>query len=157
MTPKSLLRLPAATSSVDQLTGGGFNPLIDDKDIKDSSSVERIVLCSGKVFYDLVEARKKSEEMRVSIVRLEQFYPFPTQHLREVIASYPNAKQLVWAQEEPKNMGGWTFVEPLLEKLISACERPIYVGRSPSASPATGSYAIHQAEQAALVQEALTI
>jgi 2-oxoglutarate decarboxylase len=157
MTPKSLLRLPAATSSVDQLTGGGFNPLIDDKDIKDSSSVERIVLCSGKVFYDLVEARKKSEEMRVSIVRLEQFYPFPMQHLREVIASYPNAKQLVWAQEEPKNMGGWTFVEPLLEKLISACERPIYVGRSPSASPATGSYAIHQAEQAALVQEALTI
>ena len=157
MTPKSLLRLPAATSPVDQLTGGGFNPLIDDPDIKDSSAVERIVLCSGKVFYDLVEARKKTEEPRVSIVRLEQFYPFPMQRLREVISSYQNAKQLVWAQEEPKNMGGWTFVEPLLEKLISACERPIYVGRSASASPATGSYAIHQAEQAALVQEALTI
>lgn len=157
MTPKSLLRLPAATSSVDQLTGGGFNPLIDDTDVKDSTAVERIVLCSGKVFYDLVEARKKAEETRVAIVRIEQFYPFPMRRLREVIASYPNAKQLVWAQEEPKNMGGWTFVEPRLEKLISSCERPIYVGRSASASPATGSYAIHQAEQAALVQEALTI
>ncbi|HET6648237.1 MAG TPA: hypothetical protein VFH01_12995, partial [Pyrinomonadaceae bacterium] len=157
MTPKSLLRLPAATSSVDQLTGGGFNPLIDDTDVQDSTAIERIVLCSGKVFYDLVEARKKAEETRVAIVRIEQFYPFPMRRLREVIASYPNAKQLVWAQEEPKNMGGWTFVEPLLEKLISSCERPIYVGRSASASPATGSYAIHQAEQAALVQQALTI
>ena len=79
------------------------------------------------------------------------------QRLREVLAGYPNAKQLVWAQEEPKNMGGWTFVEPRLEELLPACDRPIYVGRTASASPATGSYAIHQAEQASLVQEALTI
>jgi len=157
MTPKSLLRLPAAASSLDQLTNGGFKPLIDDVEIKDSSSVERVVLCSGKVFYDLVEARRKSEETRVSIVRLEQFYPFPMQSLREVIAGYPNAKQLVWAQEEPKNMGGWTFVEPRLERLLPACDRPIYVGRAASASPATGSYAVHQSEQASLVHEALTI
>jgi 2-oxoglutarate decarboxylase len=157
MTPKSLLRLPAATSSLDQLTNGGFNPLIDDVEIKDSSSVERVVLCSGKVFYDLLETRRKSAETRVSIVRLEQFYPFPMQRLREVLAGYPNAKQLVWAQEEPKNMGGWTFVEPRLEKLLSVCDRPIYVGRSAAASPATGSYAVHQAEQATLLQEALTI
>ncbi len=104
-----------------------------------------------------MEARRKSEETRVSIVRVEQFYPFPTQRLREVISRYPNAKQLVWTQEEPKNMGGWTFVEPLLERLLPACDRPIYVGRSASASPATGSYAVHQSEQASLVQEALTI
>jgi 2-oxoglutarate dehydrogenase E1 component len=157
MTPKSLLRLPAAASSLDQLTNGGFNPLIDDAEIKDPSSVQRVVLCSGKVFYDLLEARKKSDETRVCLLRLEQFYPFPMQRLREVIARYPNAKQLVWAQEEPKNMGGWTFVEPLLESLLPSCDRPIYVGRAASASPATGSYAIHQAEQASLVHDALTV
>jgi 2-oxoglutarate dehydrogenase E1 component len=157
MTPKSLLRLPAAASSLDQLTNGGFNPLIDDAEIKDASAVQRVVLCSGKVFYDLMEARRKSEETRVSIVRLEQLYPFPVQRLREVIVGYPNAKQLVWAQEEPKNMGGWTFVEPRLEKLLPGCDRPIYIGRSASASPATGSYMVHQSEQASLVQEALKI
>jgi 2-oxoglutarate dehydrogenase E1 component len=131
--------------------------LIDDVEIKDSSSVERVVLCSGKVFYDLMEARRKSDETRVSIVRLEQFYPFPMQRLREVIAGYPSTKQLVWVQEEPKNMGGWTFVEPLLERLVPACDRSIYIGRPASASPATGSYAVHQFEQASLVQEALTL
>jgi len=157
MTPKSLLRLPAAASSLDQLTSGGFNALIDDAEIKDASSVQRVVLCSGKVFYDLIETRRKLEETRVSIVRLEQFYPFPMQRLREVIAKYPKAKQLVWAQEEPKNMGGWTFVEALLESLLPDCDRPIYIGRASSASPATGSYAVHQAEQATLVQAALAV
>ncbi len=157
MTPKSLLRLPAAASSLDQLTNGGFNPLIDDVEIKDPASVQRVVLCSGKVFYDLMEARRKSQETRVAIVRLEQFYPFPMQRLREVVAGYQNAKQLVWAQEEPKNMGGWTFVESLLERLLPSCDRPIYIGRAASASPATGSYAVHQFEQAALVQKALTL
>jgi 2-oxoglutarate dehydrogenase E1 component len=88
---------------------------------------------------------------------LEQFYPFPLSRLREVLSQYANAKELVWAQEEPRNMGGWTFVEQRLEKLISICERPIYVGRSASASPATGSYALHQAEQAKLVAEALKV
>ncbi|MGH9908167.1 MAG: multifunctional oxoglutarate decarboxylase/oxoglutarate dehydrogenase thiamine pyrophosphate-binding subunit/dihydrolipoyllysine-residue succinyltransferase subunit, partial [Pyrinomonadaceae bacterium] len=157
MTPKSLLRLPASTSPLDHLVNGGFQPLIEDSEIKDASLVKRVVLCSGKVFYDLHEARKKAGEQRVSIVRIEQFYPFPLTRLREIVASYPNAKQLVWAQEEPQNMGGWTFVEPRLEGLLPACERPIYVGRAPSASPATGSYAIHQLEQAQLVNEALVV
>jgi multifunctional 2-oxoglutarate metabolism enzyme len=155
ITPKSLLRLPAAASALDDFTSGGFQPLIDDPEMKSSEAVNRVVLCSGKVYYDLVEARKKSGTEHVAIVRLEQFYPFPLKGLREVLAKYPVAKQLVWAQEEPKNMGGWTFVEPRLENLLPACERPIYVGRSPSASPATGSYAIHQAEQTRLVAEAL--
>ncbi|MEP6920254.1 MAG: multifunctional oxoglutarate decarboxylase/oxoglutarate dehydrogenase thiamine pyrophosphate-binding subunit/dihydrolipoyllysine-residue succinyltransferase subunit [bacterium] len=156
MTPKSLLRLPAAASPLDHLTTGGFQPLIADAEVQDPAAVTRIVLCSGKVFYDLNDARKKAEEKRVCIVRLEQFYPFPLERLREVVAGFPNAKELVWAQEEPKNMGGWTFVEPRLETLIPVCSRPIYVGREASASPATGSYSIHQAEQASLVQEALT-
>jgi 2-oxoglutarate dehydrogenase E1 component len=155
MTPKSLLRLPAASSSIEELASGGFQPLIDDAEIADRDAVTRVVLCSGKVYYDLIEARKKTEERNVAVVRLEQFYPFPAQSIRETLAKYPNAKELVWAQEEPQNMGGWTFVHERLENLLQSCERPKYVGRSASASPATGSYSIHQKEQAELVAEAL--
>ena len=176
MTPKSLLRLPAATSTIDQLTSGGFQPVIDDADITDRDQVQRIVLCSGKVYYDLIEARRgeardssqtvnegptedatNSKEHRVAIIRLEQFYPYPQSLLAETVATYPNATELVWCQEEPKNMGGWTFVEPRLEKLIPRCDRPRYAGRAASASPATGSYTIHKLEQAQLIAEALTI
>jgi multifunctional 2-oxoglutarate metabolism enzyme len=155
MTPKSLLRLPAASSSIDDLVNGGFQPLIDDAEISDPQAVKRVVLCSGKVYYDLIEARKKSEDRNVAIVRLEQFYPFPATSVRETLARYPNSTELVWAQEEPQNMGGWTFVHDRLESLLS--ERPRYVGRSASASPATGSYSIHQKEQAELVSEALRV
>jgi 2-oxoglutarate decarboxylase len=171
MTPKSLLRLPAAGSSLEELTSGGFRPLINDAEITDSERIERVVLCSGKVFYDLNEGRKKARgtsptvregsddslESCVAIVRCEQFYPFPQASLKEILAGYPNAKELVWCQEEPKNMGGWTFMESRLENLLPRCERPRYVGRAASASPATGSYAIHTQEQTRLVQEALTI
>src|SRR6185503_15772974 len=144
MTPKSLLRLPAATSKLDECTSGGFQPVIADLGINDASIVERVVICSGKVYYDLVEARKTSNEQKVALVRLEQFYPFPLNRLREILGSYPNAKELVWAQEEPKNMGGWSFIAPRLENLIAHLGRPTYIGRDASASPATGSYSIHQ-------------
>jgi 2-oxoglutarate dehydrogenase E1 component len=157
LTPKSLLRLPAAASTVDDLTSGGFHPVIDDAEVSDPSVIERVVLCSGKVYYDAAEARRKSGITNVSIVRLEQFYPFPLTRLREILNRYSNSKQLVWLQEEPKNMGGWTFMEERLVRLVPQGERPIYVGRSASASPATGSYAIHQLEQAKLVHEALTL
>ena len=156
MTPKSLLRLPAAASSLEQLTSGGFRPVIDETDANDPATVQRIVLCSGKVFYDLNEAQKKSETDSVALIRVEQFYPFPLRALTEAIAHYANAKELVWCQEEPKNMGAWTFMEPRLENLLPRCERPRYVGREASASPATGSYAIHIQEQQRLVEEALT-
>ncbi|HEY0004275.1 MAG TPA: multifunctional oxoglutarate decarboxylase/oxoglutarate dehydrogenase thiamine pyrophosphate-binding subunit/dihydrolipoyllysine-residue succinyltransferase subunit [Pyrinomonadaceae bacterium] len=156
ITPKSLLRLPAATSSVDQLTGGGFQPVIDDAEIENREEVRRILLCSGKVFYDLNAGRKKAGDARVSLVRLEQFYPFPESRLREIFALYPNAQQLVWVQEEPRNMGGWTFVEPRLMNMLPGCERPFYVGRAASASPATGSYTIHELEQRRIVDQALT-
>ncbi|MDQ1728676.1 MAG: multifunctional 2-oxoglutarate metabolism enzyme [Pyrinomonadaceae bacterium] len=157
ITPKSLLRLPAAASAIADFTSGGFQPLLDDPEMANGAAVNRVVLCSGKVYYDLIDARKKSAVTNVAVVRMEQFYPFPEKGLREVLANYPRAQELVWAQEEPKNMGGWTFVEPHLENLLAGCERPIYVGRAASASPATGSYAIHQAEQARLVSEALNI
>jgi 2-oxoglutarate decarboxylase len=171
MTPKSLLRLPAAASALDELISGGFRPLIDDAELTDPDLVERIVLSSGKVFYDLNQARGTGPTVRegssagsagadadrVAIIRLEQFYPFPQSALKEILARYPNAKELVWCQEEPKNMGGWTFMESRLENLLSRCERPRYVGREASASPATGSYAVHTQEQQRLVNEALTI
>jgi 2-oxoglutarate dehydrogenase E1 component len=156
MTPKSLLRLPAATSSVAELTTGGFQPAIDDHEIESRDAVRRIVLCAGKVYYDLNAARLKTDDRRVAIIRLEQLYPFPEKLLRETFARYPNAEQLVWAQEEPKNMGGWTFVEPRLMNLLPRCERPVYVGRAASASPATGSYKVHEMEQRQLVNQALT-
>ncbi len=171
MTPKSLLRLPAAGSLIDQLTSGGFQPLIDDSEIRDPNSVKRIVLCSGKVFYDLTEARKKSVSepgavatgsvgdhiKRVAIIRLEQFYPFPLKALKAAIERYPNAKELVWCQEEPRNMGGWSFMESRLENILPRCDRPRYIGRLQSPSPATGSYAVHMQEQERFILEALTI
>lgn len=178
ITPKSLLRLPAATSSLDQLTSGGFQPVIDDAEITDRKLVKRIVLCSGKVYYDLVAARTSGQvarrgsgptvgegsddhstnsETHVAIIRLEQFYPYPQSLLAQTVATYPNATEVVWAQEEPQNMGAWNFIEPRLENLVPRCERPRYAGRSASASPATGSYTIHQLEQAKLIAEALTV
>jgi multifunctional 2-oxoglutarate metabolism enzyme len=157
MTPKSLLRLPAASSTIEELASGGFRPVIDDAEIADQAAVKKVVLCSGKVYYDLAEARKKASEARVAIVRVEQFYPFPLTSIREILSRYENARELVWAQEEPQNMGGWTFMQERLENLLPLCERPRYVGRSASASPATGSYSIHQHEQAQLVAEALSV
>jgi 2-oxoglutarate dehydrogenase E1 component len=157
ITPKSLLRLPAAASALDDFTHGGFQPVIDDAGIANPETVQRVVLCSGKVYYDLADARKKQAVDNVAIVRLEQFYSFPQTRLEEVIARYSQARSFVWAQEEPKNMGGWTFVEPRLQNLLPGGDRPIYVGRAASASPATGSYAIHQAEQAQLVSAALSV
>jgi 2-oxoglutarate decarboxylase len=156
MTPKSLLRLPAATSTVADLTSGGFRPVIDDDEVTDRSKVTRVVLVSGKLFYDLSAGRKKTGDERVAIVRLEQFYPFPDRALRAILAEYPNMTRLVWAQEEPKNMGGWSFVEPRLTTMLARCEMPHYVGREASASPATGSYTTHEMEQKRIVDLALT-
>ncbi|HEY3102904.1 MAG TPA: multifunctional oxoglutarate decarboxylase/oxoglutarate dehydrogenase thiamine pyrophosphate-binding subunit/dihydrolipoyllysine-residue succinyltransferase subunit [Pyrinomonadaceae bacterium] len=174
MTPKSLLRLPAAASALDQLTTGGFQPLIDDAEVADPNSVKRIVLCSGKVFYDLAEGRKKlrsddaSDDQRgssptvregldrVAIIRIEQFYPFPLTAVQNLIAKYPNATELVWCQEEPKNMGAWTFMEGKFEDLVPGGDRLRYIGRAESPSPATGNYSVHVQEQQRLVNEALS-
>ena len=157
MTPKSLLRLPAASSTIEDLENGGFKPVIDDAEIAEPAAVEKVVLCSGKLYYDLIDARKKAQELRVAIVRLEQFYPFPLTSIREILGRYEKVRELVWAQEEPQNMGGWTFMQERLENLLPACQRPRYVGRSASASPATGSYSIHQKEQTELIAEALSV
>jgi 2-oxoglutarate dehydrogenase E1 component len=157
MTPKSLLRLPAASSNIDELTHGGFVPVINDGRIEDRDAVRRIVVCSGKVYYDLEAAREGHKSDEVAVVRLEQFYPFPRTLLTEIIASYPNATEFIWTQEEPQNMGGWTFVEDRINQVLPAGKRIRYVGRTASASPATGSYTIHNLEQAKLVSDSLTL
>lgn len=155
MTPKSLLRLPAASSSIDELTTGGFQPVIDDSRVADRSAVTRVVLCSGKVFYDLDASREEKFDGRAAVVRVEQFYPFPAEGLKAIFASYPNMKQLIWAQEEPKNMGGWTFIEQRIHEVMPQKTSFRYVGRAASASPATGSFAIHEFEQKKIVEDAL--
>ncbi|MCA1640144.1 MAG: 2-oxoglutarate dehydrogenase E1 component, partial [Acidobacteria bacterium] len=154
MTPKSLLRLPAASSTIEDLTSGGFQPVIDDVSITNKAEVKRIVLSSGKVFYDLDAARENARDLKVALVRLEQFYPFPAERLKEIFASYENAKQMFWTQEEPQNMGGWFFVESRLREIKGNLSLR-YVGRAASASPATGSYAIHNLEQEKLVNDSL--
>ncbi|MEM7261028.1 MAG: multifunctional oxoglutarate decarboxylase/oxoglutarate dehydrogenase thiamine pyrophosphate-binding subunit/dihydrolipoyllysine-residue succinyltransferase subunit [Planctomycetota bacterium] len=156
MTPKSLLRLPAATSTVSALAAGSFEEVIDDHEVDNPDDVERVVLCSGKVYYDLVSRRSELELGNVAVVRVEQFYPFPADSIGEILERYSRASEVVWLQEEPRNMGGWDFVDERLELLLSETQRLSYVGRPWSASPATGSNSRHLAEQKALVEWGLT-
>jgi multifunctional 2-oxoglutarate metabolism enzyme len=157
MTPKSLLRLPAASSSMAELSDGGFAPVIEDPKAEDRDAVTRVAICSGKVYYDLDAAREKAPDPRVAVIRLEQFYPFPQQGLRDTIASYPNASDFLWVQEEPANMGGWQFVEHRIAATLPEGAGLRYVGRAASASPATGSYAIHELEQKKIVDDAMIV
>ncbi len=152
MTPKSLLRSKAAVSTVKELAVGHFQDVIDDPVAADR--VKRVVLCSGKVYYDLIARREKlGKGKEVAIVRLEQLYPWPAEELRLVLGRYRGAKEWVWCQEESQNMGGWSFVEPRLRDLTG--HEFLYVGRDASASPATGSHTIHDREQSELVEAAI--
>jgi 2-oxoglutarate dehydrogenase E1 component len=151
MTPKSMLRLKAAQTPLEQLISGRFHEVLDDPAVSPERA-RRLLLCSGKVYYELVEARARAEAMETAVVRLEQFYPFPEEQLRRVLERYRRAQQLVWVQEESQNMGGWWFVEPRLRAMGRTVE---YVGRDASASPATGSLTIHKREQKELVEAAV--
>jgi 2-oxoglutarate dehydrogenase E1 component len=161
-TPKSLLRHKLAVSPVADLAEGSrFRFVIPEIDqIAPAEKVRRVVLCSGKVYYDLLTERRAHEENDVAIVRLEQIYPFPENTLGRVLAPYHNA-DVVWCQEEPENMGAWNFVDRRIEKVLSRLEmrvmRPAYAGREAAASPATGSARIHGREQATLVAAAIGI
>ena len=149
-TPKSMLRLKAATSSVEDFTTGEFRPVIGDEHLGDAP-VDRVLLCSGKVYYDLLAHRAETSDDRTAIVRLEQLHPVPVAELTEVLASYRDA-ELVWVQEEPENQGAWSFLTLALGDRLG---RPLrVVSRPPSASPATGSSKSHLAEQTAIVAEA---
>jgi multifunctional 2-oxoglutarate metabolism enzyme len=155
MTPKSLLRLPAAASPIDDLASGRFEPVLLDHEIA-PAEVKRIVLTGGKVYYDLRAARDKAKA-NVPVIRLEQFYPFPQPMLAKALKQYPNATEVLWVQEEPQNMGAWRFLSDRLQGLVGANQKLQYVGRPVSASPATGSHHDHEAQQQALVARAIGV
>jgi 2-oxoglutarate dehydrogenase E1 component len=117
--------------------------------------VTRVLLCSGKVYYTLLHERRERQLDAIAIVRVEQLHPFPHQALKAVLAAYPAVRQVYWVQEEPQNMGAWTFMEPRLRRLLPEGARLSYVGRDAAASPATGSHKVHQTEEAEFVGHAL--
>ena len=160
MTPKSLLRHKLAVSSAADFTGDShFKRLLSDLNAPPEADVKRLVLCSGKIAYELMEARDKAGDANIAILRLEQLYPFPSEPLVVRLKRMTNLEEVVWAQEEPKNNGYWTFVEPNLEQCLAEAgakpRRAVYAGRAASASPATGLAKRHAAEQAALIADAL--
>ncbi|HVM21831.1 MAG TPA: 2-oxoglutarate dehydrogenase E1 component [Sphingomicrobium sp.] len=160
MTPKSLLRHKLAVSSLADFTGDShFRRIMSDLNPPAEGETRRLVLCSGKLAYELMEARDAAGDLGVEIVRIEQLYPFPSEPLTERLKAMPNLQDLIWAQEEPKNNGAWFFVEPLIEACLAnaghGAMRPQYAGRDAGASPATGLAKRHAAEQAALIAAAL--
>jgi 2-oxoglutarate decarboxylase len=154
-TPKSLLRFPASFSPLEELAQGKFQTVLEDASLPDRAAVSRVLLCCGKVFYDLAAAREGKKVSTAAIVRVEQLYPFPDEALRRTLASYPGARDVVWVQEESKNMGAWAFLSPLLEEVLPPGGVLRYAGRAPSASPATGNAGVHKRELAKLLEEAL--
>jgi 2-oxoglutarate dehydrogenase E1 component len=154
MQPKSLLRLPAAASSLDDLATGQFHRVIDDPVAsRNREAVQRLVLCTGKVYYDLAAAEGRPDN--VALIRVEELAPWPRE-VGEVVDRYPNAEEIVWVQEEPKNMGAWTYVQPRLRASVGTMPILRYIGRPERASPAEGHKRDHDVEQARIVGEALS-
>jgi 2-oxoglutarate dehydrogenase E1 component len=153
MTPKSLLRRADAVSPLDELVSGRFHRVIPDDPAIDAAGAKRILLCSGKVYYDLAKARKESGRTDVAIVRVEQYYPL-SEGLVDVLSVYPSGAELVWVQEEPRNMGAWYFMNANLPRHLNQRFALKVVSRPESASPATGSHAAHDLEQKMLLDEA---
>ena len=160
LTPKSLLRHKLAISTLEDLAEGSFQTVIPEIDAQDPAKVGRIVLCSGKVYYDLLEKRRAEGRDDIAIVRLEQLYPFPEDDLIEVLAPYKNAKHIVWCQEEPMNQGAWYCSQHHMRRIISGHDKSLvleYAGRDASAAPACGYASMHAEQQAKLLQDAFTV
>jgi 2-oxoglutarate dehydrogenase E1 component len=160
MTPKSLLRHKLAVSKIADFTGEShFRRIVSDLNPPAEGQTKRLVLVSGKLAYELMEARDGAGDKSTEIMRIEQLYPFPSEPLVKRLRAMPGLQELIWAQEEPKNNGAWFFVQPLLETCLAEAGfdgmRPQYAGRDASASPATGLAKRHAAEQAALIAAAL--
>jgi 2-oxoglutarate dehydrogenase E1 component len=151
MTPKSLLRHPLAVSKIEDLAADHFHPVLDDP--ASSKQAKTVLVCSGKIFYELLQNRNELEKTDVAIVRLEQFYPFPESQLKKILQKYRQANKWFWVQEEPQNMGGWQFVQMRLNAASGKSFK--YIGRRASASPASGFPALAKSEQQAIVAQAL--
>ena len=154
MTPKSLLRHPATASTPTELAEGRFQLVIDDAAISQPARVQRLVLCSGKIYVDLTGAEARKDNQFVALARLEQLYPFPFEQIRAVVDRYPKLRDVCWVQEEPENMGAWEFVRPLLEQLIDGRWPLRYIGRVRNSSPSEGSSTWHAVNQKAIVEQA---
>ena len=159
MSPKSLLRHKEAVSSLEDLANGHFHNVLDETDILDKSAVKRVVLCSGKVYYDLLAVRRERGIEDIALVRLEQLYPFPEAELLQVLGNYPNITEAAWCQEEPQNQGAWYSSQHHMRRVMFAHKQAVYlryVGREPSASPAAGYMALHLAQQEQFINDALS-
>ncbi len=158
MSPKSLLRHPLAVSSLEELASGVYQNVIGeiDDNIK-PENVERVVFCSGKVYYELLEQRRKNEQDNIALIRIEQLYPFPEQELLNVLKDYQHVKEFVWCQEEPQNQGAWYCSQHHFRNAIPKGTYLTYAGRKASAAPAVGYMSIHVKEQQALITDALTV
>jgi len=156
-TPKSLLRHPQVVSTIGEFTSGGFREILPDAGPAAADRIGRILLCSGKIYLDLLAARQERNAGNVAIIRLEQLYPFPAGDLRDILLRYPLTAEVLWVQEEPRNMGPWRFVREHVQPMLDSSRRSLrYVGRSESASPATGSHKRHLQEQAAILEAAFS-
>jgi 2-oxoglutarate dehydrogenase E1 component len=155
MTPKSLLRNPLAVSSIDDLANGQFELVIPEIDAINPKKTDRVVLCCGKVYYDLLEKRRELKLENVAIIRIEQLYPFPEARLKEVLAPYKHVKNIIWCQEEPKNQGIWYSLQHNFLDCLDKSQTLSYAGRESSASPAVGYLSVHLKQQEALVKQAL--
>jgi 2-oxoglutarate dehydrogenase E1 component len=134
---------------------GVFQELIDDPDLNLKEKTKRVILCYGKVYFELLEARQKVKNQDIALVHVEQFYPFPKDQWETLLASYKNATEFIWCQEGPQNMGGWNFMMPLITPLLKKNQTLRYVGRAPQASPADGYLHLHLKEQKRIVATAL--
>ncbi len=155
MTPKSLLRHPLSVSRLEELGTGGFYPIIDDIDDLKASAVTRVVLCSGKVYFDLLKTRREVKADTVAVVRIEQLYPFPSEEYQAILGKYSNAREIVWCQEEPQNQGSWYQIRHRLQSKLGPQHELLYAGRAGAAAPATGIAVLHEQQQKNLVAAAL--
>ena len=155
MSPKSLLRHKLAVSTLEDLTKGSFQPVIGEQDVIKPNLVTRFILCTGKVYYDLLDARRKDNLKHIAIARLEQIYPFPDKLLKAELAKYPQLKDFIWCQEEPKNQGAWYQSKHHFSDNVPKQINITYAGRDASAAPAVGNFHVHIEQQKAVVQSAL--
>ena len=156
MTPKSLLRHPMSKSNLEAFTNGALATVLPESDKLEPHKVRRVVLCSGKVYFDLLKSRREREIDDIAILRVEQLYPFPRHRLADLLTDFPQASEIVWCQEEPRNQGAWYQIQHHLRVLAQAEQTLGYAGRSPSASPACGDAGLHREQQQGLVDVALS-
>jgi 2-oxoglutarate dehydrogenase complex dehydrogenase (E1) component-like enzyme len=155
MTPKSLLRHPLATTPVSELTEGRYRPVLPDPAPGDPARITRLVLCSGKIYYDIETHARRPEADTTAIARIEMLYPFPGEELVQVVSGYPNLREVIWAQEEPRNMGALTYIGPRLRSVVPRRIPLSYVARPERASPAEGKAKDHLKQQEELVLRSL--